>query len=602
MSLENWLVVATMGAYLIFMLWVGRRTSHNVVDLDSYILAGRNLPWYVLAMTLLATVGSTVQLLGQPGIAYRQGLSLMFWEKIAVITTMIVFVIPLARRLRGLRASTIVDVVLARFPHSRRLHFLMTVIQLIWGVFVAALSVFGGSLLIALVTGLPLPFSLAIIVGVTLIYTVLGGLSAVVVTDSVQWGIIILGSAIFLPLLYFAVGPYTSFFSSYLGSSGFDLTAAAEGTTLAPGFSDIYSLQVPLLTAIAFLITSGGLGAVDPSFAQRILAARSDREGRLGLYVFAILYLLVMILILVIGMYGAALRPGLDNPDQIILVMAQDYLPLFGKALFLTAVAAAAMSTISSYLNVTAGIFVKNILMVLKPDLTSARQVMWARLITVVVALAALCFAPIASTGLTVAAVATQLILISAIGPLIYLTLFWPRLTEQGAFWGTSVTIVVTGLFIVLAGSAGAAVLGPGVLGLPVQFWGFIAAALSFVGVSRLTRRHGEVLPETFRALFAQPWREVLPSRRAFTGLGLMWTVLLIPGIWEAINGYRFALPPLSGPFAWLTDLTLFAITIVVIVASLAMLWLLVVHLRKATGKGVQSPPEAERSTTASHQ
>lgn len=45
MSTENWVVVATMGVYLLFMLWVGRSASHRVSDLDSYILAGRNLPW-----------------------------------------------------------------------------------------------------------------------------------------------------------------------------------------------------------------------------------------------------------------------------------------------------------------------------------------------------------------------------------------------------------------------------------------------------------------------------------------------------------------------------------------------------------------------------
>ena len=259
MSTENWVVVATIGAYLLFMLWVGRRASQGVTDLDSYIVAGRTLPWYILALTYLATVASTVQLLGQPGFAYQEGLSLYFWEKIVVITVIVLLVVPLARRLRGINASTIADLALARFPYSKRLHYTLTVVQIIWGIFVAALSVFGGSLLISVVTGLPLPLSLVVIVGVTVAYTVLGGLSAVVVTDSVQWGIIIIGSAIFLPLLYVAVDPFTSFFAQYLGSDGFSLTQAASDTALSPGFTDIYTLPVGLLTAIAFLITSGGL-------------------------------------------------------------------------------------------------------------------------------------------------------------------------------------------------------------------------------------------------------------------------------------------------------------------------------------------------------
>src|SRR5699024_12591694 len=86
----------------------------------------------------------------------------------------ILFTIPLAKRLRGLGVSTIADIALARFPNSKRIHYILTITQVIWGIFVAALSVFGGSLLITSVTAIPLTMSLVVIVGVTLGYTILG--------------------------------------------------------------------------------------------------------------------------------------------------------------------------------------------------------------------------------------------------------------------------------------------------------------------------------------------------------------------------------------------------------------------------------------------
>ena len=577
-----------MGTYLLFMLWVGRRASHGVTNLDSYILAGRNLPWYILAMTYLATVASTVQLLGQPGFAYQEGLSLYFWEKIVVITVIVLLVVPLAKRLRGIRASTLADVALARFPGSKRIHYVLTVAQIVWGIFVAALSVFGGSLLITAVTGIPLPVALAVIVGVTLAYTILGGLSAVVVTDSAQWGVIVIGSAVFLPLLYVAVGPFSSFFSGYLGPDGYSLTQAASETAMQPGFTDIYALPVAPLTAIAFLITSGALPAVDPSYAQRTLAARSEREGRAGIYVFAAMYLLIMLLILALGMYGAGLRPDLANPDQVLLVLAQGYLPLFGKALFLTAVAAAAMSTISAYFNVTAGLIVKNFVLQLVPAMPQERQVFWTRVGTAAVALVALSFAPIAATGLAVAAIAAQIVLIAAMGPLIYLILFWRRLTERAAFWGTVATAAGTFVLVLIAGGPEAAVLGPGPLGVPVLFWGFAIAAIVFGGLSVLAPYRPEDLSPKFRDLFEGDAPSMAPSRLELGGVCLMWLVLFVPWAYMRLTGSVGAFPPIGGPFAWLTDATLLIVTALVVAASAYMLARLVGYVRK----GMQATAE----------
>lgn len=583
MLAENWIVLITMLIYLLFMLWIGRKTSEDVTDLDSYILAGRNVSWPMLAMTYLATVASTVQLLGQPGLAYENGFSLYFWEKIAVITIIILFTIPLAKRLRGLGVSTIADIALARFPNSKRIHYILTITQVIWGIFVAALSVFGGSLLVTSVTGIPLTISLVVIVGVTLGYTILGGLSAVVVTDSVQWAIIIVGSAIFIPILFVAIDPFTTFFSQYVGPDGFSLTEAASDNSMKPGFTDIYTLPVAPLTGIAFLITSGSLPAVDPSYAQRLLAAKSERDGRIGLYVFAIMYLLIMTLILSVGMYGSGLLPNLANPDNVLLEMAQEYLPLFGKALFLTAVAAAAMSTVSSYLNVTAGMIVKNLILEFAPKLTMKKQILWARICTVFVALATLSFAPIASSGLAVAANAAQIILISAVGPLIYLILFWKKTSEQGAFWGTVITALATFTLVIVVGGPDAAVLGPGLLGIPVQFWGFIIAGITFVGISYLKPNTMEKTPTAFQSLFKQ--QSSGPSLKSIIGISLLWLILFIPFIYMKITDEKFAFPFLSGRFAWLTNTTFLITSVLVFGMSLYLITRLVKFLRSTNNQ-----------------
>src|SRR5699024_11362627 len=104
------------------------------------------------------------------------------------------------------------------------------------------------------------------------------------------------------------------------------------------------------------------------------------------------------------------------------------------------------------------------------PKLTMKKQILWARICTVFVALATLSFAPIASSGLAVAANAAQIILISAVGPLIYLILFWKKTSEQEAFWGTVITALATFTLFIVVGGLDAALLGPGLLEIPMYF------------------------------------------------------------------------------------------------------------------------------------
>lgn len=606
MSTDNLVVLLVMGAYLAFMLWIGRRTASKVGDLSSYVLAGRDVPWYMLAMTFLATVASPVQLLGQPGFAYTNGFSLYFWEKIVVITVIVLLVVPIGRRLRGIRVSSIADVARARYPGSNRLHYTLTVFQMLWGVFVAALSVFGGSLLISVVTGLPEPVALTIIVGVTLIYTILGGLRAVMLTDTAQWAIIIVGVALFLPLLFVLFGPFSSFFAAELGGSGFAPTGGADA--LRAGFTDIYSLpeeSAYLLTAVAFLITSGAMSAADPTFAQRMLAARTDRDGRLGAYAFALLYLFIAIIILALGMYGRVLMPNLGQSDQVLLLLAQNYLPVFGKALFLTAVAAAAMSTISSYLNVTAGIFVKNIVVDRHPAMSQQRQVLWTRVGTVFGALAALLFAPIASGGLAVMALGAQIILMAAVAPLIMAILFWKRLTERGAFWGFIVTTIVTLALIVVVGGPDAAVLGPGLVGVPVLFWGLGVAVVVFGAVSLIDPRAPSTRePQEFDDYFAGRVERVRPSRRAVIGIAVMWAVLLSPLAWRLLSDApAMSIPPLAGPTAWLTDVGILIVAAIIVLASIYLVARVIAYARAslspAAGRPDSAPNHAGSNTSS---
>lgn len=141
-----------------------------------------------------------------------------------------------------------------------------------------------------------------------------------------------------------------------MGSSGLSKTAA-EGTNLFAGFTNIFTLPpemtyVPSL--IAFLLAAVSVWVpIDLGFVHRMLAARDADQRRKGTYAYLALQFFVLLPLVTLGMYGGALVRGLGNPDEVVLRLARGTPPLFGAALFVSAVAAA-MSTMSTYLNAAA--------------------------------------------------------------------------------------------------------------------------------------------------------------------------------------------------------------------------------------------------------
>ena len=598
MDAENWVILLILVGYLVFMLWIGYRVSRRIEGIDSYTLAGRNLPWFVLALTFLATIANTNQVMGQPGFAYEYGLSYLFWTNLAALTIGAILLPRVGARLRGLNLSTIVDFAQARFPGSRRVQYLVLAWQVAWGVFLTALSLFGASLLIEAVTGLSWQVNILVIAAVTIAYTMLGGLRAVVITDSVQWMIIIFATALFVPLIFLREGPFSSFFANYLGPSGLSKTQAAEGTNLFAGFTDIFTLPsefayVPSL--IAFILAVSLWVPIDLGFVQRMLAARDADEGRRGAYTYLGLQVFVLLLLVTLGMYGGALLQGVDNPDQVIIDLARRTLPVVGAGLFVAAVAAAAMSTMSTYLNAGSAVIVRNLIVDIRPGLSEERRLQLTRAFTVVFCLAAISFAPfISAAGLVVAAVAVQMILVAALSPLILLGIFWKRLTERGAFWGCLAASVVTFVLMLVEGGPTVAISSPGPLGVPVLFWGAAAGAIFFVGASLLEPYRPENTSPEFREIFEG--RTPGTPKTDLKVIGVLWGVLALFGVYRATVGSGSAFPPLGGPAGFLTDAFFVFVAVFVFGVSVYMVVRLFGYVREEVATEAPDAREVKSS------
>lgn len=570
---EQTVVLGVMGLYLVGILWVGYRLRQQVEVLDDFILSGRGLPWFILSMTMLATLANAQQTLGIAGFAYNSGMAFLFWFFVIVNLVIYPTIKRLGTRYRQLSFSTVVDLAEARFPGSRRLVVLMSFWQVLWGVVSIGICLFGGALLVESVFGVPWQLALFIVLVVSVGYTIMGGLRAVVITDVVQWVIITLGTALFVPLVFVRHGSFTAFFSKLLGAQGW---TPAAGVDLWPGFTDLFTLPPAMLWPLIGFGIAGSLWIpIDLGFIQRMLAARNPREGQKGSVMFLVTVTLWATLMLAMGAYGRVLFPGLGNPDTVIIHLARDSMPLLGAALFVTAVAGAVMSTVDTYLSAAGAILTKNIYQrFVSPGRSDAHYIAAARAFTVVVALLAVLVAPLVSiSGIFMTALAVQMIICASLAPMMLLATFWRRLSEPVAFWGNVVSAGFTLYLVYAVGGPAAAMFGAGLRGVPVIFFGLGVAIPLYLAGSYLFPARREDVGEQFLALFegrVQPERVSNSDIKVLGGLAAV--AALVLAVRKAVGGFPAAFPPLSGPAAWLTDAYLLLVAAFVILISLCTL------------------------------
>lgn len=573
MPVEQAITLGVMLVYFGFMLLLGYGLKEKIRSVDDFVLGGRGFPWFALTMTMLCTLANAQQTLGIAGLGYASGVSFLFWFFVTVNVFIYPLMIRFGSRLRSLSLSTAVDLAEKRFPGSSRLTVLISLWQVAWATMSVAICLFGGALLIDAVFGIPWQYALFLVLAVTLGYTLLGGLRAVVITDVVQWFIIVAGTAILVPMVFAKYGSFSSFFAGVLGPTGFAPTV--EG--LWPGFSDIFTLPPGPMGSWLVVLAMGLAGSlwipIDLGFVQRMLAARDPLHGRKAALSFLAVVTLWATLMLSLGAMARVIFPGITNTDTVIIVLARDAMPLFGAALFITAVAAAVMSTVDSYLNAAAAILTRNIYQrFFRPAASESHYLVVCRLFTVLVAVLAVAVAPFVSiSGVFVTALGVQMVLCASLAPLMFLAAFWKRMTERAAFWGNIISGAVMVYLVVRVGGPGAAFAGAGLGGIPVLFIGLAVAVPLYVVLSLLEPHRPESTGPEFRELFAG---RVASSRVGYSDLIVIGTgvaVAVLAILYKRGAAEKFAFPPLSGA-TWITDGYFYVVSAFLIVVSLYIL------------------------------
>jgi SSS family transporter len=429
----DWIVVAL---YFAFMLGVGLyfagRASRSVAD---YFVSGRSLPWWVIALSAVATYTDAGLAPAVTMLTYQGGLlgNAIWW--IPYVIWMPLGAVLWSKYWRRLRTVTSAELLSVRY-HGRVAHAYRGVYAafMSFGYIVVLMGYVSAWLGAALVPILGWnPLLLMVLAGtITALYTATSGLYGVAYTDALQFGIFLAGNILLVPLALHAVG-------------GLDGLHAMIETTRGAEAAAFFSLSLPapgldLLTILAFVV-QGLFFAASPTggegfTAQRFMAARNEFHAQVGQLFNTVLTLVIRVVpFLLLGMVAAALYPvgSLAEPGEAWARLVRAYSTPGLTGLLVAGVLAAYMSTISTEMNWGASYLVNDLYRpLLRPGRGEAHYVMVGRLGSLAIFALSMLVAYFFVQGLRAWFLFINSVVFAFILPLSWLRFFWWRLNIYG--------------------------------------------------------------------------------------------------------------------------------------------------------------------------
>ncbi|MFN6374185.1 MAG: sodium:solute symporter [Chitinophagia bacterium] len=404
-------------------VWSIRKSKETTSD---YFLANRNLGWFVIGASILASNVGSEHIVGLAGSAAKTGTVLGHYELHSYIVLILGWVfVPFY-----LRSSvyTMPEFLERRFnPQSRRL---LTIIQLISYVIAkASVTIFAGALVFNQFLGVDFWTGAIILVVVTGVYTVMGGLHAVMYTEAIQAIVLLLGSLVLMIFGLREVGGWDALMQA----------VPKEKLNMFPALSD------PEFPWLGILIASPIVGlwywCTDQHIVQRCLAAKNEQEARRGTIFAAFLKLMPFFIFLIPGLIAYALHAQgkiqLDDTNAAFPVMVKSIMPVGLRGVLAGGLLAALMSSLASVYNACSTLYTIDIYKKSHPDASEKQLVKVGRIATAVIVLLGMAWIPLMGRiddGLYNYLQSVQSYLAPPIAAVFLLGVFFKRLNAQGAY------------------------------------------------------------------------------------------------------------------------------------------------------------------------
>ncbi len=398
---------------------------------DGFLVANREVGWFVGSSSIAASWIWAPALFVSVQLAYQKGLAGIFWFTFPNIIALAIFAL-LAPRIRKLlpEGYTLPQYIRHRLQ-SDKIHKIYLFPYFFYQLMAVTVQLFAGGSLLSLLTGIPLTTVMPILAIIALVYTLISGLKASIITDFVQLAMIFIIGAVILPMTWKAAG----------GAS-----AISAGLAGIEGIKNIFDPGVAFSLGI---VTSIGLiaGAIsDQQYWQRTFAIKKKQLAK-SFIIGALLFGIVPIALSTLGFLAAnpALNVVLPSGIDVSMIGVQTVatlLPTWAVFLFVIMLLSGLSSTLDSGLSAASSLWVTDIKKIEADDVAirSARVSMIGTAAIGLLIAYAVHFIP--QFGLFHLWWIFNTIAACVVVPTI-LSLYWDKLDARGVFWGVSVSFVV---------------------------------------------------------------------------------------------------------------------------------------------------------------
>jgi SSS family solute:Na+ symporter len=337
----DYLIIAL---YLAGITLFGLRFRKKQRSLRDYFLAGRDIPWWAIALSIVAAETSTLTIISVPGIAYDTNFTFLQLVMGYVVGRVVISFVLLPHYFRG-DLYTAYELIERRF--GRGLRSLTAGLFLLTRAAAEGVRVYAVSIVVSIALGTGEVTSIAIITALTVVYTFEGGLAAVIWTDVVQTAIYVGGTLVGLvTILHLVPG----------GWAAIHAAAASAGKLQVFDFSWNFWVPYTFWAGViggAFLTTASH--GTDQLIVQRLLAARGQKQSVMALLSSGVWVFFQFALFLIVGVmlwaYYRVPSASFGRADRIYPTFIVSRMPHGISGLLIAAILAAAMSNLSAALN-----------------------------------------------------------------------------------------------------------------------------------------------------------------------------------------------------------------------------------------------------------
>ena len=453
-------ILVGVAVYIVIMIAIGVYSSRKTHSVAEFAVAGRSMSLSLCTATIVATWFGGGVMIGVAGSAYDDGMLGVIADPFGAGLALVLIGLFFVRLIRRLRLYSFIEILEQRFGLSAGIISSVASMVSSLGWVAGMLVAFG--VIFETLTGVPLAVGIVGGAFVVIIYTSIGGMFAVALTDFVQMSIIAIGLVMLLVVVLLDTG----------GWGPIAAQLPEDTFRMVPLENSLDSWLVYLRAWVIF----GFADIASQSLLQRAMSAKSEQVAQNSFYAAAISYVGFAMIPVILGIIASVTMPGLANSESVVPALALEHLHPIAIAIFVGALLAAIMSSCDSAILAAATVFGTNILPLIKREPSERLQLTVIRLAIPVGGIFAVSVALNARAVFDTVLDANMAMLAAVIAPFI-LAMWWKKANRAGALAGMSAGIATWLIVSSLSET------------LPSDLLGFAACVLAMLVVTPLTQK-----------------------------------------------------------------------------------------------------------------